>query len=209
MIATSASPPPHETSDPDDVYDSVYNPIICSPYERPSHHWQLDERGRATDTKLDGRRPSSLLVSSVPDAKTKPGDDDTTNTRINELRDLVGAWRATGYAGATPVTRSLLEYWTHPDRSPRHDGESFFGREIHFPQPHSPWSNALMLHIRQILGKDLDSTRWKTFESLKSHPFASSTGNIAVKIITRAGNEMLLRGSLSSLLAQTHKLRCK
>jgi len=60
-----------------------------------------------------------LLVSSVPDAKTKPGDDDATNTRINELRNLVDAWRATGYAGSTPVTRSLLEHWTHPDRSPR------------------------------------------------------------------------------------------
>jgi len=90
-----------------------------------------------------------------------------------------------------------------------YDGESFFGREIHFPQPHSTWSTALMSHIQQILGKDLDTTRWDTFESLKSYPFASSTGNIAVKIVTRTGDEMLLRGSLVSLLAQNQKSRPK
>jgi len=87
-----------------------------------------------------------------------------------------------------------------------YDGESFFGREIHFPAPHSSWSSALMSHIKQALGKDLDTTRWDAFESLKSHPFISSTGNIAVKIVTRTGDEMLLRGSLDSLLAQTQKL---
>lgn len=90
-----------------------------------------------------------------------------------------------------------------------YDGESFFGREIHFPSPHSSWSSALMSHIRQILGKDLDTTRWDVFESLKSYPFTSSTGNIAVKIVTRTGDEMLLRGSLDSLLVQTQKLTPK
>jgi len=60
------------------------------------------------------------LVSSVPDAKTRlGGDDDATNKRINALRDLVDRWRTGGYEGATPTTRSLLEHWTHPDRTPR------------------------------------------------------------------------------------------
>ena len=86
-----------------------------------------------------------------------------------------------------------------------YDGESFFGHEIHFPKPHSTWSSVLMSHIQQILGKDLDITRWKTFESLRSYPFISSTGIVAVKIITRTGDEMLLRGSLDSLFAQTQK----
>lgn len=58
-------------------------------------------------------------MSSVPGSKAKPGDDDTTNKRINALRDVVEEWRAGGYVGATPTTRSLLEHWTHPDRLPR------------------------------------------------------------------------------------------
>jgi len=89
-----------------------------------------------------------------------------------------------------------------------YDGESFFGREIHFPLPHSTWSSVLMTHIQQLLGRDLDTTRYESFESLTSYPFVSSTGNIAVKIITRTGDEMLLRGSLD-LLAKTQKLRPK
>jgi len=59
-------------------------------------------------------------VSSVPDPKAKPGDDDdATNKRINKLRDLVEKWRAGGYVGATPTTRSLVAHWTDPDRVPR------------------------------------------------------------------------------------------
>jgi type III restriction enzyme len=31
----------------------------------------------------------------------------------------VTLWRDQGYPGITPVTRSLLEYWTRPDRERR------------------------------------------------------------------------------------------
>lgn len=165
----------------------------------------------------------NVIKVSINRALQQPEID---NTKIDRALVVVGdprlsvekhadKWTVTveGYDMFDPVSGNIVsgdaqnvECWM---LDTDYDGESFFGREIHFPQPHSTWSNTLMLHIRQILGKDLDSTRWKTFESLKSYPFASSTGNIAVKIITRTGDEMLLRGSLNSLLVQTHKLCSK
>lgn len=81
-----------------------------------------------------------------------------------------------------------------------YDGESFFAKEIHFPNAKSKWSVSLLKKIQQMLGKDLDHDRWESFQSLHSAPFTSVTGKIAVKIITTSGDEMVIRGSLESML---------
>lgn len=81
-----------------------------------------------------------------------------------------------------------------------YDGESFFAKEIHFPNTKSKWSASLLKKIQQMLGKDLDLERWSCFKSLQSAPFTSLTGKIAVKIITTSGDEMMIRGTLESLL---------
>jgi len=44
---------------------------------------------------------------------------DPTRDQINDIRDMVDQWRSSGWEGATPVTRQLLEYWTHEERTPR------------------------------------------------------------------------------------------
>jgi len=84
-----------------------------------------------------------------------------------------------------------------------YDGESFFAKEIHFPNAKSKWSVSLLKKIQQMLGKDLDPERWDSFRSLHSAPFTSLTGKIAVKIITMSGDEMVIRGSLESLLSKS------
>jgi len=84
-----------------------------------------------------------------------------------------------------------------------YDGESFFAKEIHFPNAKSKWSKSLLKKIQQMLGKDLDLERWSCFKSLHSAPFTSTTGKIAVKIITTSGDEMVARGSLELMLSQS------
>lgn len=46
--------------------DPAVDPVLCSPYDPPDRHWQLDEFGRAdrTHPPLDGRRDP--LRISVP-----------------------------------------------------------------------------------------------------------------------------------------------
>lgn len=81
-----------------------------------------------------------------------------------------------------------------------YNGEAFFAKELHFPHINSPWSKPLLDNIKSMLGKDIDESRWESFTSLTSFPFVSTTGHIAVKIITTTGDEMMLRGSLKSFL---------
>ena len=93
------------------------NPIINNPYEPPSHHWELDGHGRATDTLLDGRRPSGPYRGvPLPAGSTERADRSDENlepyAQINAIRDYVTAWRMGGYAGISSISRSLLEHWS-------------------------------------------------------------------------------------------------
>ena len=104
-------------------------PILNSPYECPSRHWELDEVGQPTNRTLDERRPASL-VSPIPPAKKGRQQralvfSDTAAqletesqqyeslTEINDLRSEIERWRrrpATEWR-VTPETARLLQHW--------------------------------------------------------------------------------------------------
>ena len=101
----------------------IDNPIINSPYDRPSRHFEFDSDG-ITNRIVDGRRPSSYFVP-VPRPRKRgqqlelqvfTQDDITQNRQVNEVRAHVDAWRKAGWPDVTPVTRRLLEYWADPER---------------------------------------------------------------------------------------------
>ena len=104
---------------------TIENPILNSPFEVPARHWRITDDG-ITDEPVDGRRSSAYFIP-VPPPKKKGGQlalDGTgwtaermePNGFINQVREHVDAFRATGYRGVTPVTRELLEHWTDPGR---------------------------------------------------------------------------------------------
>ena len=45
--------------------DFYEQPILNSPYEAPTSHWELDGERQPTGTVLDGRRPASF-ISPIP-----------------------------------------------------------------------------------------------------------------------------------------------
>ena len=104
-------------------------PILNSPYEYPSRHWELDETGQPTSRILDSRRRVSF-ITPIPKPK-KRGQrelvfDETAQALeaegqqyelmevINELRRRVDAWRSIPDSGrwrVTPETARLLRHW--------------------------------------------------------------------------------------------------
>ncbi len=113
-------------------------PIINSPYERPSQHWELDKDGQPTQKIKDERRKAEF-ITPIPKAKKRKGkdkdaqgdlglgEDGRLSTRdqrydptpiINELRTHVDAWRALPNPSqwlVTPETARLLQHWrSHP-----------------------------------------------------------------------------------------------
>jgi type III restriction enzyme len=107
-------------------------PILNSPYERPSRHWELDDSGQPTQIVIDSRRKASF-ITPIPKPKkrkssgqgemtldegsglsTQKQQYDSTSI-INEVRGHVDTWRnlAPSQWGVTPETARLLQHWRH------------------------------------------------------------------------------------------------
>ena len=108
-------------------------PILNSPYEYPSRHWELDDQGQPTQRILESRRRADF-ITPIPKPKKRKGGPaqqslvfdeglglsttaqqyDPTSI-INELRGQVDQWRALpeNLWQVTPETARLLKHWRH------------------------------------------------------------------------------------------------
>ena len=112
--------------------DSFFErPILNSPYDYPSRHWELDKDGQPTDRIVEDRRRVAF-ITPVPRPKKRSGTQaemifdeghglssekqqyDQTSI-INEVRNNVDAWRklASAQWQVTPETARLLQHWRH------------------------------------------------------------------------------------------------
>ena len=100
---------------------SIDDPIINSPYKKPSLHFMSDTRGLTSDIAV-GRRTSAYYMPVPPPRGQQPQreldlhEQRQENKLINEIRDAVSDWRESGRPGASNVSRELLSHWEHPDR---------------------------------------------------------------------------------------------
>src|SRR5436189_934026 len=108
------------------------HPILYSPYEYPTCHWELED-GQPTQ-KIIGRRRRAEFITPIPKPKKRRGSPaqqqivfdegkglstkqqqyDPTSI-INELRQQVDQWRQlpNNLWQVTPETARLLEHWRH------------------------------------------------------------------------------------------------
>jgi type III restriction enzyme len=105
----------------------IQNPVINSPFDEPTRHFEFGERG-ITGTVLEGRRPSSYFIPIAHSRRSGTQlsleaewtlDRLRPNDGVNRIREKVTAWRRGGYLGVTTTTQQLLAYWTAPDRDRR------------------------------------------------------------------------------------------
>ena len=99
------------------------SPILNSPYEYPSSHWELED-GQPTGKKIDSRRRAEFITPipkpqgrGAPEAQELdiPDKYDPISL-INELRKRVDAWRDLPNVldwRVTPYTARLLKHWRH------------------------------------------------------------------------------------------------
>ena len=112
-------------------------PILNSPYEPPSLHWELDADGQPTNVLIERRRQSDL-ITPVPKSKKRKAapvsqaslaldsgaavstvkQEYITNQVVNEIRSHVESWRRLPNPDqwqVTPETARLLHHWRqHP-----------------------------------------------------------------------------------------------
>lgn len=110
------------------------HPILNSPYEYPSRHWELDSTGQPTQLIVDSRRRADF-ITPIPKTKRQREQTDqqqlvfdegkglssqeqqyATISIINELRSRVDEWRKIknpAHWQVTPETARLLQHWRH------------------------------------------------------------------------------------------------
>jgi len=109
------------------------NPILNSPYEQPTRHWELDGDGQPTQQITDGRRPANY-ITPIPRPKTRRASESVEQldiiinegrglsnaeqqydptSAINEIRAQVDDWRTLPpkHWQVTPETARLLRHW--------------------------------------------------------------------------------------------------
>ena len=116
--------------------DSFFaQPILNSPYDYPSRHWELDDDGQPTNELIEQRR-GAKFISPIPKPRKRGGGNEqasmvfdaeaaeisTTGQQydptpvINDLRQRVDRWRSIPDPGqwkVTPETARLLQHWRH------------------------------------------------------------------------------------------------
>ncbi|MEW6766282.1 MAG: BPTD_3080 family restriction endonuclease [Pseudomonadota bacterium] len=107
-------------------------PILNSPYEYPSRHWELDSSGQPTQKIIEARRRAEF-ITPIPKPKKRKSeqaallfdeghglssqDQQYDHTAIiNAVRQEVDKWRAIPTPNdwrVTPETARLLQHWRH------------------------------------------------------------------------------------------------
>lgn len=109
-------------------------PVLNSPYEHPSRHWELDEKGQPTQQIVERRRRAEFFTP-IPQPKKRKGSANQQSLIfgdalglstpeqqydptpiINELRTYVDRWRSLPSSSdwlVTPETARLLQHWRH------------------------------------------------------------------------------------------------
>jgi type III restriction enzyme len=106
-------------------------PILNSPYEYPSRHWELDDAGQPTQRIVESRRGAKFVTPIPRPRKAASGqralgldelssDEQQYDPRglINDLRIRVDQWREIknpAHWKVTPETQRLLHHWRHYD----------------------------------------------------------------------------------------------
>lgn len=108
-------------------------PILNSPYDYPSQHWELDDQGQPTQQIIAQRRKAEF-ITPIPKPKkrkrqqaiqqsllachehTSDGQQYDPTPIINKLRETVDEWRELPDPNnwkVTPETARLLKHWRH------------------------------------------------------------------------------------------------
>ena len=115
------------------------HPILNSPYDYPSRHWELDADGQPTQRIIESRRRADF-ITPIPKPKKRKAtkqqeldlgyaETESLSTGeqkydptsiINEVRSHVGQWRSWSNPSewqVTPETARLLQHWRHHEFS--------------------------------------------------------------------------------------------
>jgi type III restriction enzyme len=174
-------------------------PILNSPYECPSRHWELDGDGQPTHQIIEKRRKADF-ITPIPKPRKRSkqetlalGVAEEISTKeqayehatiINAIREKVARWRMIPNPKdwrVTPETERLLQHWRH---------HPFAGQRPFFCQVEAVETAIWLTEVAPSLGKE----GAQFLEHLKAANEAANPGldRLALKLATGAGKTTVM-----------------
>jgi len=122
---------------------------------------------------------------------------------VAKIREEVGAWRATGYAGATSTSLALLNWWFKTDHLMEQADGSHFPFRYYFAQREAVETIIWLYDVRRVRDK-FDLLRFDASGAVSSNMFDEAWPRFVVKMATGAGKTKVL--SLLIAWSYFHKL---
>jgi type III restriction enzyme len=89
--------------------------ILNSPYSEASRYWSYQRETREFILK-EGRRPAGYVRASESSKSFDDPGEFIELPLVNQIRPRVKAWRESRYAGASGITKRLLQHWWDPEQ---------------------------------------------------------------------------------------------
>ena len=183
-------------------------PILNSPYEYPSRHWELDETGQPTSRILDRRRHVSF-ITPIPKPKKRgqremdfdeaaqaletDGQQYQLMEIINALRRQVDAWRAIPDPArwrVTPETARLLQHWRSHRASSRSERHRFGDIRPFFCQVEAAEAAIWLTEVAPALGNE--GRRFLDHLAVANEQANPGLSRLALKLATGAGKTTVM-----------------
>ena len=183
-------------------------PILNSPYEYPSRHWELDETGQPTSRILDRRRRVSF-ITPIPKPKKRgqremdfdeaaqaletDGQQYQLMEVINALRRQVDAWRSIPDPGrwrVTPETARLLQHWRNHRASSRSERHRFNDIRPFFCQVEAAEAAIWLTEVAPALGNE--GRRFLDHLAAANEQANPGLSRLALKLATGAGKTTVM-----------------
>lgn len=155
--------------------------------------------------------PTSPYAPLVPDQRWFPAAEDLRETAYEKLlpplvakiRKEVFAWRASGYAGASPTSVALLNWWFEREHLVENADSSLSGFRYYFAQREAV-ETVIWLHDVKKARDKFDLMRFDASGAVSAGMFAEDWPRYVLKMATGAGKTKVI--SLLMAWSYFHKL---
>ena len=149
--------PEQNQSDEDKkIVQAVADPIVNNPYEEPTQFWQYSKEGEPQLITSHRREASYWFKNKrtgTEQMELFAEEESDTLPLVNLLRKDVAKWRSSGYRGASPVTKDLLNHWK----------DQMEPRRLFFCQREAVETMVYLLEMRMTPGRSA-RTGYRNFE---------------------------------------------
>lgn len=141
---------------------------------------QMNRQFKIAEVEIKSKEDNGFVMLGEPDVQLHPEGEGKYSVEVKGFATFDPTSGNARFGDAKCIYSWMLDT--------DYDGRSFFARRMHFPGQHR---DKQIAKLKKAFAKSLDTAAYEAMLSNRSGPFPKpKSGQVAVKIITRTGDEM-------------------